>query len=170
METKPVWEDRGNDGFDASKANPILVFWNNRLVPHEKLKDLWFLQPKSQSIAVQEFRHRCCGILFFPRQMKISRNKMNLLTDKPSLYDALLDTGSSGNCVWNRNTSTSLSWLKVLIRPACRVRLRTARIDTRNLVGVHRKCTTRMIKKSSLQGRSLFQTICTVPKTLRSNA
>ena len=51
--------------------------------------------------------------------MNISRNKMNLVTDKPSLYDALLpwsdDSANCGNCVWKRDLPTTvLSWLKVL--------------------------------------------------------
>jgi hypothetical protein len=118
QETKPVWEDDGTDGDDASKTNPILVFWKNRLVPHDLLKDLFFLEPKShRDASIQEFRHRCCGILFFPGDMNISRNKMNLITDKNSLYDALLPwtdgSANSGNCVWKRDlTSTALSWLK----------------------------------------------------------
>ena len=117
-ETRPVWGDESNESCDT-KTNPILVFWKNRLVPHDLLKDLCFLQPKSHS-NVHEFRHRCCGLLFFPKGMRISRNKMNLMTDKQSLYDALLPltdddtTANSGNCVWKRDlTNNAVSWLKV---------------------------------------------------------
>ena len=118
-ETRPVWGDEGDEGCDTN-TNPILVFWKNRLVPHDLLKDLCFLQPKSYAGShIQDFRHRCCGVLFFPKGMQISRNKMNLQTDKQSLYDALLpwkddDTANSGNCVWKRDlTNNALSWLKV---------------------------------------------------------
>jgi hypothetical protein len=124
METKPVFDDGGSEGCDSSKTNPILVFWKNRLVPHDLLKDLFFLQPKTYSnVSVQEFRHRCCGILFFPPEMQIERNKMKLIVDKPSLYDALLPwseepTPNSGNCVWKRDltgsgSGSAMGWLKV---------------------------------------------------------
>jgi hypothetical protein len=150
-ETRPVWGDEDNEGCDT-QTNPILVFWKNRLVPHDQVKDLCFLQPKSYS-NVQDFRHRCCGVLFFPKGMRISRNKMNLQTDKQSLYDALMPwsddgTANSGNCVWKRDlTNNAVSWLKV---PAWHPSLLCCtHTDAMRLACVHRKCTASLTKKSS---------------------
>ena len=80
-ETKPEYSFDG-ESFDGTKTNPILVFWKSRLVPHDLLKDLPILKSKSHN-SIEDFRHRCCGILFFPPEMKIARNKTNLITDTP---------------------------------------------------------------------------------------
>ena len=130
-EQKPHFraEDQTVVDQDETAVNPILVFWQNRLVPHDLVKDLPILRQTSSALkdSITEFRHRCCGILFFPHDMKIERNKMNLsvndgVNDAGSLSEALEERTNDrrgGNFKWERRLmggkkDSALGWLRTM--------------------------------------------------------
>jgi hypothetical protein len=65
--------------------------------------------------SADEYAHRCCGLVFFPRDMAITRNKMKLLHEHDSLSAALRGSDERqrpGNCLWRRSSAESVrQWL-----------------------------------------------------------
>eukprot|EP01051_Picozoa_sp_SAG22_P009299 SAG22_NODE_766_length_7392_cov_4.700123_2_plen_1726_part_00 len=93
---KKAAEDNDEDE-SSSVRGMLLCFWGRRLVPHDMVRRLPFY-PKTEENAM--LLERCRGVLMFPTEMKISRNKMNLLlADKKGLEGAL---NSDKHTTWDR--------------------------------------------------------------------
>jgi hypothetical protein len=99
----------------TSRRSPMLVFWANRWVPHDLVYSLPPL--KDQGATTEEYLHRCSGLILFPRDTSITRNKMNLKISQNSVQSALGEKAATqqGCCLWEhrQNSANSVKkWLE----------------------------------------------------------